>query len=295
VEPNVNAWMIYARKHEIHGAISAFLESHKSMFYSVKETEYGQEYVTARGWEDLSKTLQLYEYTELPVSLVLIRQYITDRLISELFYEYYLVYRKYQEKGYDEMIFSGYQTLAGINIMTLEIENRFALINQLLARLSVDFKERYHLNSLRSYLTSITEVLNQTYQKNGKLHLIPFFEKEIESINGIIKQGEAGGTISSDSKHIYLDMIEILNYWKENFTDTRRNDLRQLLHMITTNASERTIRLSDLQDQIEKKLSNAESFIRKHWGTEEILFYRSGLENLKYKDVEVQKTVVQVG
>lgn len=282
VEPSVDAWLIYARSHKIHGAISAFLQSHKTMFYSTKVTENGPEYVTARGWEDLSKTLQLYEITEIPVSLVLIRQYLTDRTISEMFFEYYQSYMRYLKREYCDLIFSGYTSLPGLNIPNLEYENRLALINQCIASIAEDLVTRHHLSSIKKYLNSIVAAINRTYAQNGRVNLSGYFEQEIFNLREIIKQEEAGGTLSDDTKHIYLDVIEILEDWKEKYTDTRNNDLKQLIFMITSDASNRVRSLNDLCENLEKKISNSENFVKRNWDKDEITFFQDGFNHLKY-------------
>ena len=45
----------------MHTAILNFLDMKKDDFYQVETTVRGRNYITARGWEDLSKMLVLYE------------------------------------------------------------------------------------------------------------------------------------------------------------------------------------------------------------------------------------------
>lgn len=289
IDPDVNVWMVYARKHGVHGAISAFLESHKSMFYSTKMTDNGPEYVTARGWEDLSKALQLYEHCHLPVSLVLIRQYVTDLTISESFYEYYNVYTRYLTKRHRDSILAGYNTIPGLNVDTIDYENRLALINQILDALSKEFLMRYKYGTLRTYLNSVVTALTQAYSESGRANILGCMELEIDKLQKFIKQEEAGNTLSADMKHICLDTIDAFTYWKENYSNVKRTDVKELIYMISSDAAKRLQPLKELEENIPNHLQNADFFIKKHWGEKELSFYQSGLNSLKYKDWQAEK------
>ena len=58
IEADLEVWMEYAWKKEIHGSILAYLGMKKDHFYSVENTVDGKFFVTARGWEDLSEILK---------------------------------------------------------------------------------------------------------------------------------------------------------------------------------------------------------------------------------------------
>ena len=54
VDVDYPAWKTYAAEKEIHGAIRSYLEGKSQNFYRVDQSPEGKEFVTARGWEDLS-------------------------------------------------------------------------------------------------------------------------------------------------------------------------------------------------------------------------------------------------
>ena len=51
IEADLEVWMEYAWKKEIHGSILAYLGMKKDHFYSVENTVDGKFFVTARGWD----------------------------------------------------------------------------------------------------------------------------------------------------------------------------------------------------------------------------------------------------
>ena len=107
VEADYPAWKRYASEVSLHGAILNFLDSNREYFYGVETTAYGKNYVTARGWEDLSDMIKLYEESDKKVSESLIGQYIKNETIVREFTAYYELYNKYKKKYDVEAIFTG--------------------------------------------------------------------------------------------------------------------------------------------------------------------------------------------
>lgn len=96
VEEDYTVWRSYAKAHDVHGAILGFLDLKKSYFYHIETTVDGKRYVTARGWEDLSDTLRLYEEENLPVDRGLIDPIIRQPKIAREFSAYYDLYTLYE-------------------------------------------------------------------------------------------------------------------------------------------------------------------------------------------------------
>lgn len=107
VEPDYKAWKEYAINHQIHPSILTYLEIRKNNFYHIESTIDGQHFVTARGWEDLSQMLRLYEEHDLTVNEDLISQYIQDPKIAKDYAAYYDLFHKYQSDYQIEKIISG--------------------------------------------------------------------------------------------------------------------------------------------------------------------------------------------
>ena len=60
VEPDYGVWKEYAYKKGIHApAITTYLEIKKNDFYRIENTIDGVQFMTARGWEDLSTMIKL--------------------------------------------------------------------------------------------------------------------------------------------------------------------------------------------------------------------------------------------
>ena len=97
IEEDFDAWKEYAYKEGVHGAIMAYLEIKKDNFYSIKSDVDGKSFVTARGWEDLSRVIKVHEKLGIPVDNKLTDQYLQDKEIARDFADYYELYHRYNE------------------------------------------------------------------------------------------------------------------------------------------------------------------------------------------------------
>lgn len=67
----------------------------------------GKSFVTARGWDDLSQMIKLYEQNDLAVDQKLIGQYLQNEEIARNFAVYYDLFRKYKSDYQVDSILSG--------------------------------------------------------------------------------------------------------------------------------------------------------------------------------------------
>lgn len=95
VEANLPVWLDYAREKQLHGAVVSYLTVKPDRFYTVERKDGALSFVTARGWEDLSRILQSYEALNVPITEALAAQYLHREETARDFSAYYRLYRKY--------------------------------------------------------------------------------------------------------------------------------------------------------------------------------------------------------
>lgn len=106
IEADYRVWRAYAQKRQIHTAVLAYLDLKQENFYQIREKQEGSCFVTARGWEDLSRILQVYEELEIPVTKELVEEYIRDGEIAADFAGFYQLCRKYEKEWEPDRLFS---------------------------------------------------------------------------------------------------------------------------------------------------------------------------------------------
>ncbi len=95
IEPDLDAFLSYAAERQLHGAILSYLTIKPDRFYRIEQNAAGKEFVTARGWEDLSAILQSYESLDIPVTESLVGEYLQKADVARDFAAYYRLYCKY--------------------------------------------------------------------------------------------------------------------------------------------------------------------------------------------------------
>lgn len=140
VEANVEAFLSYSAAQGLHGAVLSYLGLKKEKFYHVSRDETSLHYVTARGWEDLSRLLQSYEGLNLPVDEALIGEFLNLEETARDFYAFYQLYRKYgRDYGVPELLSGAaspetWQDRAAL-ARAGDFTERFTLVNQILVQL----------------------------------------------------------------------------------------------------------------------------------------------------------------
>lgn len=149
IEADVAVWREYAQQAGIHGAVLSYLELRPQNFYSVEGEGSERKFVTARGWEDLSELLKEYERQSIPVTEMVVGEYLQDASIAEDFYSYYSLYQRYQERYPVKKILEG----------TFRTEE-YSFMKERLAAAPVDERlsaVQMFLSGLHSYLRAYEE------------------------------------------------------------------------------------------------------------------------------------------
>lgn len=112
VEPDFEIWKEYALSQGVHPSIITYLEIRPSDFYKIETTVDGKTFVTARGWDDLSQMILLYEMNGIRVDNLLVSQYLQNPEIAKRFAVYYDLFNKYKNDYNVEAILDGCDTQA---------------------------------------------------------------------------------------------------------------------------------------------------------------------------------------
>ncbi len=107
VEPDYDVWREFAVASEVHPAVITYLDIERGHFYAVEATPDGASFVTARGWDDLSAMIKLYEAQGLAVDELLVEQYVQNADIAKRFAMYYDLFTKYRSDYQIDRILDG--------------------------------------------------------------------------------------------------------------------------------------------------------------------------------------------
>lgn len=133
VEADLGVWKAYARSRHIHGAILSYLELRPKNFYRVEADVDGLQFVTARGWEDLSILMKTYEEMGLPVDETVVGEFLHHKDVAEDAAAYFDLYQKYKDDYGIPLILEGkIRPEVFARIYDAAFDERLSVVNLLL-------------------------------------------------------------------------------------------------------------------------------------------------------------------
>ena len=140
IQPDLAVWKAYARENGVHSAILSYLELRPEHFYKVTQDVDGLQFVTARGWEDLSQMLLACERLGEAADEELVAQYLQHPQIAADFAAYLDLYRKYgDDYGVEDILAGRPSPEAWQRAQAAGFDERLSLVGLLLSGLSVRF------------------------------------------------------------------------------------------------------------------------------------------------------------
>ena len=216
VEPDYEVWKEYAYKKGIHGSILTFLEIKKNYFYVVETTVDRKSFVTARGWEDLSEMIKLYEEHNIKVDLLLIQQYLQNETVAKEFAVYYDLYNKYR---------SDYQVkdiLAGCASETIyqrakdaAFDERLSLLGLLLDTVNGEMRNAVEAeNAILENLRILKQVKAELADPNS--NYVTCLHQHLDEEAQVLKSGMRANSIDYEKRFALQYVIDFLENQLEN-------------------------------------------------------------------------------
>ena len=201
VESDFDVWKEYAYQVGIHPAVLSYLELRKENFYRMENTVDGKMFVTARGWEDLSKLIQVYEKLGKEVDREVVHQYLQHWKTAKDFANYLELYRKYQKEYGLERILAGYyekDTLERLKFASFD--ERLSVVNLLVGKMAELFKEEYEMEKFVEGLFAQLCAYKEELQKEGA---VPgeVLAAKIQSLRREVEQKKAAGQLTKAEMH----------------------------------------------------------------------------------------------
>lgn len=142
VEPDFEVWREYAVSVGIHPAVLSYLNVRPAHFYQMENTVDGRRFATPRGWEDLSRMLEVCERIGKTADKEVIVQYLQHEKIAGDFANYLELYGKYQKDYRVEEILKGnMQEGMAKKLSHASFDERLSVVSLLLSGCKVSFRD----------------------------------------------------------------------------------------------------------------------------------------------------------
>lgn len=216
VEPDYRIWKVYAAEKGLHNAIVNYLDLKKEHFYSMEMTAGGRSYVTARGWEDLSEILALYEEEQLPVDESLVSQYLRSEKVVKEFTAYYDLYNKYKRDYRIADILSGRPPVQAIaRAKEAAFDERLSLLGMLLDKVQADMKEVMSQADFLSDLKNPLKAIGKTAEEeNAGKQILLQLEKHAEGRKKLLENLRRANSLSEEEQKKHQSVIRFMEEGK---------------------------------------------------------------------------------
>ena len=170
IEADLGVWKEYAREKRLNSAILSYLELRPKNFYRVEADVDGLQFVTARGWEDLSNLMDVYEELGIPVDEEIIHEFLRHEDVAED--AYFDLYKKYQDDyGIAEILEGKVKPSVYARIDQAAFDERLSVVNLLLDGVSNVFyqiqREREITDAWYDFLKEYRQKLKNSLQAKG--------------------------------------------------------------------------------------------------------------------------------
>ena len=179
VEPDFSVWKEYAYVQDIHPAVISYLTTRVAYFYQMETTVDGMLFATPRGWEDLSRLIQVYEKLEITVDWEVVVQYIQYPKIAKDFANYLELYYKYQADYQIEQVMQGkIDPILVKKVGHASFDEKLSVVSLVLAKTVEAFRQTY---KKEASITVLFEKLKG--YKSGSLSLKQICEEMEQTLN----------------------------------------------------------------------------------------------------------------
>lgn len=280
VEADFEVWKEYARQVNIHPAILSYLTAKPQHFYQVETTVDGKVFATPRGWEDLSRFLEVYEKLGKPVDREVVIQYIEHAKIARDFAAYLDLYYKYQDQYQIDDVLSGNRNPRLMEkAARAEFDEKLSIIGLILAKLNTAFRRagqtEEYLELLFGALKKYKEQLAEQPERS--------FASCMEEFQAEYEQKQKAGLLTREEKYRYLDVMETMDRYLKNVKAESSAGGAEVFGQLAAMFGEEREAYEALCSQVLEKLEYAFDFMEGTFGdSQEMVIFITELNTSYY-------------
>lgn len=268
VEADYKAWKEYAQQKGLHAAILNFLELKKEYFYKIETTVNGRSYVTARGWEDLSEILSLYEEEGMKADETLVEQYIRNERVVKEFTAYYDLFNKYKKEYQTEEILDGTakaQTLERARVAAFD--ERLSLLGMLtdkvISEIREDMENSDYLVELLKNLKAVKAAVEKSASGDEKagISVAQMLENQMQGRMKQMESSRMAGSLSERERRKGRRIVRFLEEEKRKLMLEGKTEGKEAFDLLKAAFDDRTLQLKTRTKRTEKRLENLFDFV----------------------------------
>ena len=197
--------------------MTAYLELRPQHFYKIENDVDGVQFVTARGWEDLSAFLQAADKLNLPIDEGVIGQYLRHPEVARDFAAYWVLYRKYHQDYGVEDILQGkpFDTVVA-RAMDASFDERISLVSLLLAGLNTRFAAATTTGAVTDACYQQLRSFKRTLTQQDGADPAALFAAQCENYRARLDTDKAAGALLPDEAAARTRTLALLEEWSRH-------------------------------------------------------------------------------
>lgn len=216
VEPDYQVWKEYAYRENIHPAVISYLDTRPQHFYKMETTVDGRSFATPRGWEDLSRMIQVYEKLGKKADREVVGQYIQHEIIAKDFANYLELYEKYQMDYELEQVFSGVigdKLVKKASVATFD--EKLSVVGLLISRCQEQFRQTFFLESVTERIFICLKECKEGFLGVHQAQPMVYFEEIERELMQEWQQKKEAEILSRQEEKVYRKAADRLNEYKK--------------------------------------------------------------------------------
>ena len=266
VEPDYKVWKEYAQHKGLHAAVLNFLELKKDYFYKIETTVNGRSYVTARGWEDLSEILALYEEEGMKVDETLVEQYLRNERIVKEFTAYYDLFNKYKKEYQTEEILEGTakaQTAERARVAAFD--ERLSLLGMLIDKVISEIRENMEISDYLVELLKNLKAIKAAVEKSDEsperaVGVDQMLEAQIQGRNKLMESARMAGSLSEAERRKGRRLIRFMEKEKKKLLMDGISEGKEAFAFLKAAFDSETMELKNQTARTGRRLENLFTF-----------------------------------
>lgn len=279
VEADYGVWKEYAYQAGIHPSILAYLEIRKEYFYRMETTVDGKAFVTARGWEDLSRFIQVYEELGKEIDREVVHQYLQHGKIAKDFANYYALYKKYKEDyGIERILHGQFQPETIQRLKFAAFDEKLSVVELLNGKLSELFQKCWKTDM---YVTHLFSWLKQMKARES----VEDIAKEAKEV---LKQRKQAEQLGKEEEYSFKDVIADLEGYCQ-MQQAEHLDFPEAFERIREDFQKKTQKREQEIEETQEALYHAFEFMEEAFGeSQEMVVFVTEL-NVNYYSIQFIK------
>ncbi len=285
VEPDFYVWKEYAQQVQIHPAILSYLEVKQQNFCQIETTVDGKRFSTPRGWEDLSRLIEVYEKLGKAVDREVVYQYIQHDRIAKDFANYLELYNKYEQDYQVEEILNGViKESVCDKLAKAPFDERISVMSLLLAKLNSDFqkikKTQERLERLQKLFGGVKP---GTYEEKEYDSALARLEGLLAGLTAEWKYKKESGLLGRKEDHLYQDTRQMAEQAVQTLKAEHRQTQEEVWEKLQEIFEEHHAQYETLFENSGVRLEHGFDFMEAAFGdSQEMVVFVTGLNTSYY-------------